>query len=371
MTDKAFVPPPYPHDRLRPIIEAARSAHGDIVDLSIGTPCDPPPAQVMEALLDPNSAKGYPPSVGTDDFRGAVASWFGARFGVDVPIPQIGACVGTKELVAGLPHWLRLRDPGRDTVLYPEVSYPSYAMGALMAGCRAVPVAIDPLGRLDVASIDDRDIQRALCLWSNSPSNPTGKLDDLAAVSAWGRANGVPVFSDECYVEFTWARGSESTILGQGLDGVVSVQSLSKRSNLAGMRVGFFAGDAELVHFLNEIRKHSGLMVPGPAQRAGIVALGDQGHVDDQRTRYLERLRFLAEMLRSYGLEVELPEGGFYLWVDSAGLGGWELTERLAVDLGMIVSPGEFYGPTVVDHIRVAAVQPDDQLELLASRMSR
>src|ERR1700733_4232671 len=202
--------------------------------------------------------------------------------------------------------------PGKDTVLYPAVSYPTYAMGAELAGCRAVPIPA-PAGRpggLDLNAVAADDAAPALLLWSNSPSNPTGGLGDLAAEAAWGRAHGVPVFSDECYTEFTWA-GPPRSMLEHGFDGVVAVHSLSKRSNLAGVRVGFFAGDPELVEFLRLVRQHAGLMVPGPAQAAGAVALGDDGHVADQRARYCERLLFLAGVLTEAGFPVELPQGGF------------------------------------------------------------
>ena len=166
----------------------------------------------------------------------------------------------------------------------------------------------------DLDAIDPDDAARALLLWSNSPSNPTGGLGDLGAEAAWGRAHGVPVFSDECYAEFTWD-GPPRSVLQHGPDGVVAVHSLSKRSNLAGVRVGFYAGDAELVEFLRAVRQHAGLMVPGPAQAAGVAALGDDEHVEGQRARYRERLAYLAGVLDRYGCPVAFPEGGFYLWV--------------------------------------------------------
>jgi succinyldiaminopimelate transaminase len=369
-----FEPPPYPYDRLQPLYALAERHEGGVVDLSIGTPCDPPPAFVLDALASSGTERSYPPSVGTPAFRRAVSGWFERRFGVAVEPSDVAACVGSKELVAGLPHWLRLRDPSRDTVLYPEVSYPSYAMGAQLAGCRAVPVPVDPQWRLDLSAVDPADVSRALLLWSNTPGNPAGGLDDLAAVAEWGRSHSVPVFSDECYAEFTWAGPTGpsglpgATILSSGHDGVVAVHSLSKRSNLAGLRVGFYAGDPELVHYLSELRKHAGFMVPGPAQAAGIAALGDQPHVEAQRERYLHRLTRVAEVMRSLGLDVTLPGGGFYLWVPAPDGDAWALAARLATDLGMIVSPGEFYGAAHPGFVRVAVVQPDEQIDLLVAR---
>jgi succinyldiaminopimelate transaminase len=373
-TPGGFVPPPYPYDRLRPLQELAARLPGGAVDLSIGTPCDPPPQVVLDALAASGTERSYPPSVGTPAFRDAAARWFERRFGVSVEPGAVAACVGSKELVAGVPHWLRLRDPSRDTVLYPEVSYPSYAMGALLAGCRAVPVPVDEHWRLDLGAIDPDDAARALLLWSNTPGNPAGGLDDLPAVAAWGRERGVPVFSDECYAEFTWDGpvGPDglpgATILSSGPAGVVAVHSLSKRSNLAGLRVGFYAGDAELVHYLSEVRKHAGFMVPGPAQAAGVAALDDQFHVIEQRERYRHRLDRMAQVLGSLGLDVTLPGGGFYLWVPAPGGDAWRLAERLAEDLGVIVSPGEFYGDAHPGYVRVAVVQPDDQIDLVLRR---
>ncbi len=253
-------------------------------------------------------------------------------------------------------------------MLYPAISYPSYEMGAILAGCRPVPVRSTPDGHIDLDSIDPADAERALLLWVNSPGNPTGALDDLDAAARWGRAHEVPVFSDECYVEFTWT-GRGRTILESGFDGVVAVHSLSKRSNLAGVRVGFYAGDADLVAYLQEIRKHVGMMVPGPAQAAAVAALDDDEHVDLQRTRYRSRLELLASVLSEWsGDTVALPAGAFYLWIPVDD--GWAYTERLARDGGALVSPGEFYGPDGARFVRVAVVQPDERIQLVADRLA-
>jgi aspartate/methionine/tyrosine aminotransferase len=204
-------------------------------------------------------------------------------------------------------------------------------------------------------------------LWVNSPANPSGVLDDLGAAAAWGRAHGVPVFSDECYVEFTWAdRGR--TILEHGTDGVIAVHSLSKRSNLAGARLGFYAGDPELVEYLREVRKHVGMMVPGPVQAAGVVALDDDDHVELQRERYLGRLERMAAVLAAWsGLDVPMPGGGFYLWFRVGD--AWGFTERLAREGGALVSPGDFYGAAGADFVRVAVVQPDERIAEIGRRL--
>ena len=366
---EGFVPPQYPFDKLAPLQAICEKHEGGMVDLSVGTPVDPPPAFVLDALSSSHAERGYPPSIGTLELREAAAAWFDRRLGVDVPASQIAACIGTKELVAGLPHWLRLRTPDRDTVLYPAVSYPTYEMGAVLAGCRAVPVPVDDQWRLDVTRIDAADAARALCLWSNTPGNPAGGLDDLTAIASWGRSHGVPVLSDECYVEFTWT-GDRHTILESGLDGVLAAHSVSKRSNLAGVRVGFYAGDPRLVSFLGEVRKHAGFMVPGPAQHAAAVALGDDAHVEEQAVRYERRLQEFRRVLRdAFGLDVPMPGGGLYLWAEAPGGDAWAFAERLAVEAGCLVSPGDFYGPAASPYVRIAMVQPDERLALVGRRL--
>ncbi len=368
MTESAgFVPPPYPYDRLDRLATISSALPGGTVDLSIGTPCDPPPVAVVTALGSSDSERGYPPSIGSEALRRSIRDWFQRRFAVEVPIAQIGACIGTKEFVGTTPQYLRLRTPSRDTVLYPAVSYPTYEMGAILSGCRAVPVPAADDGSIDLAAIQPADAARALMLWVNSPSNPTGALSDLAAAAAWGRAHDVPVFSDECYAEYTWD-GPARTILQDGLNGVVAVHSLSKRSNLAGVRVGYYAGDGELVRYLQEVRKHVGMMVPGPAQAAGVAALADDKHVTVQRDRYRRRLERLADVLETWsGLTVPLPAGSFYLWFDAHD--GWAFAERFATEGGALVSPGDFYGAGGAHNVRAAVVQPDDRIELVASRL--
>ena len=385
MKPSGFVPPTYPYDRLRPLADAARSLPGGLVDLSIGDPYDPPPAAVIAALASSGAERNYPSGVGSARLLGAARAWIARRFGVELGAGEIAACIGTKEFVAGIPHWLKLRDPSRDTVLYPEISYPTYAMGAVLGGCRPVAVPARPDGTLDLGAIAADDCQRALCLWVNSPSNPSGALDDLGAAAAFGRLHGIPVLSDECYAEFTWD-GPPRTILEHGLEGVLAVHSISKRSNCAGLRVGVYAGDPSLVHYLSELRRHAGFMIPGPVQLAGAVALEDDEHVAVQRARYAERLGYVAATLEAIGIAVVRPGGAFYLWVEAperfefadAGTrpdnapsesAAWRLARQLAMLGGALVSPGEFYGDAGVGHVRVAMVQPLDRLELVARRL--
>ncbi|HVB93401.1 MAG TPA: aminotransferase class I/II-fold pyridoxal phosphate-dependent enzyme [Acidimicrobiales bacterium] len=375
-----FTPPPYPYDRLAAVRKRAVERFGDeaegsagIVDCSIGTPNDPPPDAVIEALATSGSERGYPASNGSVAYRRAAAGWLSRRFGVTIDADhELAACVGTKEMVASTAQYLRLRHPDRDTVLYPSVSYPTYAMGAQLGGCRPVPVTELPGGGLDLDSIAVADRDRSLLLWVNSPSNPTGLLTDMEAAAQWGRDNRVPIFSDECYAEFTWD-GPPRTVLSTGVDGVVAVHSLSKRSNLAGARAGFYAGDPEIVGYLLDVRRHAGLMVPGPVQAAAAAAFDDDGHVEVQRERYRERLGYLRGVLGDAGLPTPMPAGGFYLWVPVPGSipgGGWGLAEELALSGGLLTSPGDLYGEDGAAFVRVAVVQSMERLRLVGERLA-
>lgn len=365
----SFSPPPYPYERLSAIKLAAAAHDGGAIDCSIGTPVDAPPDVVLEELARASGARGYPPSAGTLAYREAAATWLERRFGVEVSPANLAACIGTKEFVASLAGFLRLRTGERDTVLYPAISYPTYAMSATLAGLRAVEVPVHD-GRLALEEIDPSDIDRALVLWSNSPSNPTGELDDLAAVASWGHDHGVIVASDECYADFTWS-GPPRSILEHAREGVLAVHSVSKRSNLAGVRAGFYAGDPEIVAYLALVRQHAGLMVAAPVQSAVALAYGDDVHVEVQRDRYAKRLALVGEALRNWGLNCRAPDGAFYLWCSREGVDGWELAAQLAKASGLVVSPGDLYGPAGAQNVRIAMVQPDDRLDVVIERLSR
>jgi aspartate/methionine/tyrosine aminotransferase len=288
------------------------------------------------------------------------------------------ACIGTKELVASLPRLLALRDPARDTVLYPSVAYPTYEMGARLAGLRAVPVPLDERWHLDLSRISEADAARALVIWVNEPGNPTGASagpQHLRAVVDWARECGAVVASDECYAEFTYDEAglpaAPATVLGAGHDRVLGVHSLSKRSNMAGLRAGFLAGDAALVSYLGEVRKHAGLMTPAPVQAAATAALADDAHVEDQRARYARRRKQAAEALRESGLVHDGGPSTFYLWLRAAegGEDGWSITRRLA-EQGLLVAPGDLYGRDGSAHVRLSLTQTDERLALAFERLA-
>jgi len=379
MAETGFVPPPYPHDRLRELRVVADAVPGGIVDCSVGTPVDPMPEVARRALSDAAAAAtGYPAAIGAPAYREAAAAWIGRRFGVAVSPDAVLACIGTKELVASLPRVLSLRDPSRDTVLYPGVAYPTYEMGARLAGLRGVPVPLDERWHLDLSRISDADAARALVIWVNEPGNPTGAsagTQHLRAVVDWARECGAIVCSDECYAEFTYdeagSPAAPATVLSAGHDRVLAVHSLSKRSNMAGLRAGFLAGDAALVSYLGEVRKHAGLMTPAPVQAAATAALADDVHVDEQRARYARRRKQAEEAVREWGLVHDGGPSTFYLWLRPAegGEDGWSITRRLA-EQGLLVAPGVLYGPDGSAHVRLSLTQTDERLALAFERLA-
>ena len=379
MAETGFVPPPYPHDRLRELRVVADAVPGGIVDCSVGTPVDPMPEVARRALSDAAAAAtGYPAAIGAPAYREAAAAWISRRFGVAVSPDAVLACIGTKELVASLPRVLSLRDPSRDTVLYPGVAYPTYEMGARLAGLRGVPVPLDERWHLDLSRISDADAARALVIWVNEPGNPTGAsagTQHLRAVVDWARECGAIVSSDECYAEFTYdeagSPAAPATVLSAGHDRVLAVHSLSKRSNMAGLRAGFLAGDAALVSYLGEVRKHAGLMTPAPVQAAATAALADDVHVDEQRARYARRRKQAEEAVREWGLVHDGGPSTFYLWLRPAegGEDGWSITRRLA-EQGLLVAPGVLYGPDGSAHVRLSLTQTDERLALAFERLA-
>ena len=363
--------PEFPWDQLAPAKERAAAHPGGICDLSVGTPVDDTPAFIREALADASNAHGYPTVIGTTEVREAIVAWGKRRGMVDVGMNGVIPTIGSKEAVAWIPFLLGVR-PG-DTVLVPEVAYPTYDIGARLAG--ATPVAVDPT---DPSSWPD-----AALVYLNSPGNPDGHVmskDELRAVVVWARAHGAVVVSDECYAALPWSEPYVSEGVPSLLDtdvcegdasGLLVLYSLSKQSNLAGYRGALIYGDPALVATIVSVRKHSGLMVPAPVQHAMAVALHDTEHVERQRSVYAVRRALLLEALTDAGLDVD-PDtaAGLYLWVaDPANpTDSWALVNRLA-ELGILVAPGDFYGTAAHGRVRVALTATDERIQAAASRI--
>jgi succinyldiaminopimelate transaminase len=353
--------PDFPWDRLAPAAERARAHPDGIVDLSVGTPVDPTPGVIREALAAASDAAGYPLTAGTPALREAAAGWLRRRFGADVDPAAVLPVIGTKELVAWLPTLL-----GAASVGYPALAYPTYDVGARLAGATSRPVdALTGLGpeRLDL-------------LWVNSPANPTGKVlpaPHLRKTVDWSRERGTVLASDECYADL-WYDGEPPVsvlspeVCGGSHEGVLAVHSLSKRSNLAGYRAGFVAGDRSLVARLLEMRKHAGMIVPAPVQAAMVAALSDDTHVVEQRDRYARRRGALLAALTAAGFRADDSAAGLYLWVTRDEL-CWETVDRLAA-LGILVAPGDFYGAAGARHVRVALTVTDERVAAAVERLS-
>ncbi len=355
--------PAYPWDSLQAAAELARSHPDGIVDLSVGTPVDPVPDVVQAALRAAGNFPGYPATAGTAALREAAAGWLARRHGVRVDPAAVLPVVGTKEFIAWLPTLLGC-GPG-DVVAHPELAYPTYDAGARLAG--ATPVAADSLVAVGPS--------RVRLVWLNSPSNPTGRVlppEHLLKVVGWARDRGAVVASDECYIDLGW-QGQPTSILHPDASagshaGLLGVFSLSKRSNMAGYRAGFVTGDPDLIARLLEIRKHAGMMMPGPVQAAAAAALTDDMHADEQRARYAARRARLWPALESAGWAIEESAAGLYLWARHPGLDGRSSVQRLA-EAGILVAPGEFYGPRGAGHIRVALTAADERVDAAVSRL--
>ncbi len=368
--NSGFNPPPYPQDRLNEIRQAVITSGLNLVDLSIGTPCDPVPEILSIDHVEMALSRGYPRANGSDMLLGSAISWIAGRFGIDLRQDEIAACVGSKEFVASVAQYLRLRTPHRSSVLFPSVSYPTYEMGALLGGCKPIPVPVLPDGELDISTLTPDVLKDTLCIWLNSPANPTGKISSGRKVVELARKYNCLVISDECYTEFSYST-EPKTILEFGTKNVLALHSLSKRSNFAGGRVGFYAGDRELVRYLSEVRKHAGLMIPGMMQMFGSVLLSDQSHVEKQREIYRERLDILLTIIRKLGYVADFPDGGFYIWLaDSAAKkNGFEIAREVAMRTGIIGSPGEFYGKSSSQYLRIAAVTSTETLAGIAAKL--
>jgi len=361
--------PDYPWNSLAPYRRTAEAHSGGTVDLSIGTPVDPTPEVIRAALREAADAPGYPTTHGTRALREAIAAWYARRRNTPGLDPEhIMPTIGSKELVAWLPLLLGL-GPG-DVVVRPVVAYPTYDIGARLAGAEAVPA-----DRLSDLSADVR--ARVRLVWTNSPGNPTGTVrdvDELAELVRDARSLGAVVASDECYAELGWGVWEDGVpgildprVSGGDFTSLLSVYSLSKQSNVAGYRAAFVAGAPDLMPNLLNNRKHAGMIVPQPVQEAMRVALGDDAHVAAQKDLYRSRRERLLPALEGFGLTVPDSAAGLYLWA-TAGEDTWTTVGRFA-DLGIVVGPGSFYGAAGEGYVRVALTASDERIGAAVERL--
>ncbi|WP_291049341.1 succinyldiaminopimelate transaminase [Herbiconiux sp.] len=359
--------PDYPWDQMVPYASRAREHADGIVDLSIGSPVDPTPPLIREALAAATDAHSYPTAAGTPALREAIAEWFSRRRGVPGLTPEnVLPTIGSKEFVAWLPFMLGLGEG--DVVVHPRAAYPTYAMGAQIAGAASF------------ASDDPAEWPaNTRLVWLNSPGNPDGRVLDvpaLAAAVARARSLGAVIAGDECYAELGWDGRwvtepvpsiLDPRVTGGDVTGVLAAYSLSKQSNLAGYRAAFAAGDAALIARLLTVRKHAGMMPPAPVQAAMVVALGDDAHVEAQKTLYRARRAILKPALEAAGLRIDASEAGLYLWA-TEGRDAWASISALA-ELGILAGPGPFYGDHFPDHVRFSLTASDERIGAAAARL--
>ncbi|WP_034275069.1 succinyldiaminopimelate transaminase [Haloechinothrix halophila] len=355
--------PDFPWDSLTPYGDKARSHPGGIVDLSVGTPVDPVAPEIQQALASVAEVPGYPATHGTPELRAAIRDALVRRHGAaEIEPDAVLPTVGSKELVALLPRLLGLGDG--DVVVIPELAYPTYEVGALLAG--------GEVRRAD--SLTQLGPERPALLWLNSPSNPTGRVlgvEHLRKVVEWARERGTVVASDECYLALGWDSEPVSVlhpdVNGGSLDGLLAVHSLSKSANLAGYRAGFVTGDPRLVADLLAVRKHAGLIVPRPVQAAMTAALGADDALAAQQGKYAARRDTLRKVLQSAGFRIDHSEAGLYLWV-TRDEDAWQTVDWFA-ERGILVAPGTFYGPAGGKHVRVGLTATDERVREAATRL--
>lgn len=333
----------------------------------MGTPVDQTPEIAREAIARAANSPGYPMAHGTPELRAAVCDYLRRRWhAVDLDPAAVLPTMGAKEFVAWLPTFLGL-GPG-DLVLIPATAYPTYEVGARLVGAEVL--ATD-----DLTALDAEQIGRTRLIWVNSPANPSGRIwpaERLRQVVRWAREHDVLVASDECYLEYAWEATAVSILHPDVCDGttdrLLSVHSLSKRSNLAGYRAGFVAGDSLHVERILDVRRHSGMMVSKPVQQAMMAVLGDDSHVEVQRERYHARRELLRDALGQAGFSIDHSEGSLYLWA-TRDESCWE-TVRWCADRGILVTPGDFYGAAGVRHVRVALTATDERVKAAAQRLA-
>ncbi|MDR1188708.1 MAG: succinyldiaminopimelate transaminase [Bifidobacteriaceae bacterium] len=366
--------PVFPWDLLEPFKQQARAHPQGLIDLSVGTPVDPTPEPIQQALAQAANAPGYPATIGSTALREAIAAHYARDRAVpDLPLTGILPTIGSKEMVAQLPSLLGLG--AGDIVAHPTVAYPTYDIGARLAG--ATPLPADTPDQIPDAAAPDVRL-----VWLNSPGNPSGQVASVEQMTTWvewARGRGAVVASDECYAALAWdepwaSNGVPSLldprVAGSSLEGKLALYSLSKQSNAAGYRAAWLAGDPALVKILIGLRKHMGMMMPAPVQAAMVVALADRDQVAKQRETYLRRRRVLADGIVQAGYLIEGSGAGLYLWFTTEDRQDcWRTVADLA-SLGILVAPGAFYGAAGRAHVRMALTGSDRDVAEAAARLS-
>jgi aspartate/methionine/tyrosine aminotransferase len=366
--------------RLRELLGTAEPGQ-PAISLAVGEPQHPVPpfvASVLAAHIDEFGR--YPMNKGLDDFCGAAADWLGRRFALPRPMDptsEILVLNGSREglfLAAIAAARCVARRRGRPAMLIPNPFYAAYAAGAVAANCEPVYLpATAATGFLpDLDALPEELLARTVALFIASPANPQGAVAELAYLArlvSLARRHGFLIFSDECYSEIYTRHAPAGMLEAAGPDfaNVVEFQSLSKRSNLPGLRIGFAAGDRQFLARFLELRNVAAPQVPMPTQRVAIAAYGDEAHVEDNRRLYTRKFD-LADQIIGDRYGYRRPAGGFFLWLDVSAQGGDEAVAlRLWREAGLRVVPGRYLARDQADgsnpgrgYIRVAMVQDQE-----------
>ena len=356
--------PDFPWDSLDSHRDRASEHPGGLIDLSVGSPIDPTPAVATEALANAAQAPSYPLTAGTAELRAAMAVWWERRRNTGaLSAREVMPSIGSKEMVGLLPTLLGISST--DVVVIPEIAYPTYAIGAHVAGAQVV-ASDDPTQWPEGTKL----------IWLNSPGNPTGQVLDVAYLREAlrvARKLGAVIVSDECYAELGWEGVRVPSLLDHEVtqgnrSGAIALYSTSKQSNLAGYRAALVAGDEALIQDLLLARKHVGLIVPAPIQAALTAVLADDEHVAIQKERYRARRELVRDALLEAGFRIEHSEAGLYLWA-SRDEDCWD-TVKWCAESGVLVTPGSFYGEAATTFVRVALTVSDQQARAVRDRFS-
>jgi len=367
------------------IVEELRRSGAQVLDFGVGDPKAPTPALARERAkraLDEHATTGYPSYIGAASFREACAAWIGRRFGVRLdPAKHVSATIGSKEAVFHLP--LAFLDPG-DVVVSPNPGYPPYTRGTLFAGGTnfLYPLRAETGFLPDLGAIPADVLARTRMLWVCSPNSPTGSvapLEFLREAAAFCRKRGILLVSDEAYSELWFGDEPPHSALETGLDHVLSVFSMSKRSNMTGWRVGFVAGDADAVRLFRKIKTNIDSGTPNALQDGAAEALGDEEHVAAMRREYRTKRDIVCGAFRRMGLPDCTPAATIYVWQRvPEGRTSVEFAKRLLDPaVAIVVTPGSWLSQKVdgtdpgEGFVRLALVPTVEECEEAARRLAR
>ncbi len=377
--------PGYPFAEVDRMVGELRAAGHRPIDFGVGDPTEPTPVFIREAIkagIDRHASAGYPSYVGSPEYREAISAWFVRRFGVRLdPATEVCANIGAKEAVFNFPN--ALIDPG-EVVLCPSPGYPPYGRGTLFAGGVPYyyPLRMEDGFLPDLGAIPDAVLAKARLIWVNYPNSPSGRVAPDAfwgPLLAFAQKWNLVIASDEAYSE-VWFDGPPRSALEYTRDGVLVFQSLSKRSNMTGHRVGWVCGDPRLVDLFRKLKTNVDSGTATYIQDGAIAALADETHVAAMRAMYRAKRDVLVSALTDVGCDVFVPQATLYVWPRAPkGMTGLQFAKRLLdPEICVVATPGAALGETCADgtnpgelHVRFALVPSLDDVKLAADRIRK